>query len=73
MLLLYLAISEQAISAVLLVERSKEQISMYYASYALVEAEWNYPLIEKFAYALVLARRKLRPYFEAYKVVVLTN
>ena len=33
----------------------------------------NYPLIDKFAYALVMASRMLRPYFEAHKILVLTN
>ena len=33
----------------------------------------NYSLIEKFAYALVLASRKLHPYFKAHKVVVLAD
>jgi len=41
---------------------------VYYASHALAGAELNYPLIEKFA-----ASRKLRPYFEAHKILVLTD
>jgi len=46
---------------------------VYYVSHALEGAEVNYPLIEKFAYALVKASRKLRPYFEAHKILVLTD
>jgi len=46
---------------------------VYYVTYALVGTAVNYPLIEKFAYALVIASRKLRPYFEAHKILVLTN
>jgi len=42
-------------------------------SHALARAEVNRPLIEKFAYTLVLASQKLRPYFESYKVVVLID
>ena len=72
-LVLYLAISEHAVSAILVVERVSEQIPMYYVSHALAGAEVNYPLIEKFAYALVMASRKLRPYFEAHKILVLTD
>lgn len=60
-------------SAVLVVERANEQIPVYYVSHALVGAEPHYPLIEKFAYVLVMATRKLRPYFEAHKVTVLTD
>jgi len=54
-LLLYLAVSEQAISAVLVANRAKEQISIYYVSHALTGAETNDPLVEKLAYTLVMA------------------
>jgi len=37
-LVIYLAISEHAISAVLLVERAKEQVLVYYMSHALAGA-----------------------------------
>jgi len=46
---------------------------VYYVSHVLAGIEMNYLLIEKFAYALVMASRKLRPSFEAYKIVVLTD
>jgi len=72
-LLLHLAVSKQAISAVLVVERAKEQIPIYCINHALAGANVNYPLIEKFAYALVMAGQKLRPYFEAHKVTVLAD
>jgi len=68
-----LAVSEEAINAILVVEQAKEQIAVYYVSHALAGAEINYPLIEKFAYALVMASQKLRPYFEAYRVIILNN
>ena len=44
-LLLYLAVSEQIISAILVVERANEQIPIYYVIHALAGAEINYPLI----------------------------
>ena len=59
--------------AVLVVERAMEQILVYYVSHALAGAEVSHPLIEKFAYMLVMASRKLRPYFEVHKVAVLTD
>jgi len=68
-----LAVLEHAVSAIVVVKRAKEQVYVYYVSQALVEAEFNYPLIEKFTYALVMASRKLGPYFEAHKIVVLTG
>jgi len=46
---------------------------VYYVTHALSGAEANYPLMEKFTYALVMASRKLRPYFEAHEVTVLTD
>ena len=72
-MILYLAVSEHVISAVLVVKREKEQIPVYYISYALAGMKVNYPLIEKFAYAVVMASQKLRHYFEAHKILVLTD
>jgi len=72
-LLLYLAVLEQAISVVLVVERQKVQIPIYYISNALAGVDPSYPLIEKFAYALVLGSRKLHPYFKAHKVTTLAD
>ena len=46
---------------------------MYYTSKALVEAETRYPLVEKWALALIPAARKLRPYFQAHLIVVMTD
>ena len=71
--MLYLAVSEHAVSAILVSERAKEQIPVHYVSRALAGAEMNYLLIEKFAYALVMASRKLRSYFEAHNILVLTG
>jgi len=53
MILLYLAISGQAVSVG--TERTKEQILMYYIIHALARAELNYPLNAKFAHTLVSA------------------
>jgi len=54
-------------------DRAKEQILVYYVSNTLARVEMNYPLIKKFAHTLVMASRKLRPYFEAFKVTVLID
>jgi len=72
-LVLYLAVSEHAVRTVLVVERSKEQIPVHYVSHTLARVEVNYPLTEKFSYALVMANRKLRPYFGAHKILVLID
>ena len=42
-------------------------------SHVLLDAETRYPLIEKMTLALVILTKKLRPYFEAHTIVVLTN
>ncbi|KAM1427040.1 hypothetical protein ACFXTO_019665 [Malus domestica] len=40
---------------------------------ALQDAETRYSNIEKLALALVMSTRKLRPYFQAHSIIVLTN
>jgi hypothetical protein len=35
--------------------------------------EERYPPMEKLAFALIIATRKLRPYFQAHNIVVHTN
>ena len=62
-LYLYLAVSNNALGAVLIKEESKVQKPIYYVSKILHGAEINYSTIEKFALALIMASRKLRPYF----------
>ncbi|XP_042962729.1 uncharacterized protein LOC122297007 [Carya illinoinensis] len=46
---------------------------VYYVSRALRGAEARYPRIELLAFALIVAARKLRPYFQAHVVKVLTE
>ena len=54
-------------------EEEKVRKPVYYASRALQGAEERYPPTEKLAFELVTAARKLKPYFQAHKVVVLTD
>ena len=72
-LYLYLAASDQAVSAVLVREETRVQRPVYYVSKVLHGAEINYSKVEKFALATVMASRKLRPYFQAHKIEVLTD
>ena len=46
---------------------------MYYISKVLIEAETRYLKIEKLAYALLAAARKLCHYFQAHPIVVLID
>jgi hypothetical protein len=48
-------------------------LPVYYTSQALRGAEERYPSMEKLAFALVTAARKLRSYFQAHTIVLLTN
>ena len=72
-LFLYLAVSPAAVSAALIREEEKVQKPIYYASRALRGAKERYPPMEKLAFALVMAARKLKPYFQTHTVVILTD
>ena len=60
---LYLAVSTTAVSATLIREENKIQLPMYYISQAFQGAKARYLQIEKITFALIVASRKLRPYF----------
>ena len=49
------------------------QKPVYYTSRALRGAEGQYPLIEKLAFTLITASRKLRHYFQAHVINVMTD
>ena len=72
-LFLYLAISNTAISSALIREEWNIQKPVYYTSQTFQGAKANYPRMEKIAFALLVASRKLRPYFQAHPIVVMTD
>ena len=72
-LFLYLAVTLHAVSSALIREEAKMQKLVYYTSRALKGAEGRYPLIEKLAFALITASRKLRHYFQAHVINVMTD
>uniref|UniRef100_A0A2N9IAH4 Uncharacterized protein n=1 Tax=Fagus sylvatica TaxID=28930 RepID=A0A2N9IAH4_FAGSY len=72
-LYLYLAVSPTAVSSALIREEERRQLPVYYTSRALRGAEERYPPMEKLAFALVMAARKLCSYFQAHTIVLLTN
>ena len=72
-LFLYLAVSESVVSSVLVREEEGSQSFIYYVSKMLQGAKLRYSEMEKLALALVITARKLRPYFQSHKIVVLTN
>ena len=72
-LFLYLAVTPHAVSSALIRKEGKVQKPVYYTSRALRGAEGRYPLIEKLAFALITASRKLRNYFQAHVINVMTD
>ena len=72
-LYMYLAVSREAISAILVREEEKVQWPVYYVSKRLLDAGTRYPKLEKLALALVIVSRKLRSYFHSHSIEVLTN
>jgi hypothetical protein len=78
-LYLYIAATTQVVSVVIVVERTEEghalpvQRSVYYISEVLSETKARYPQIQKLLYAVVLARCKLRHYFEAHLITVVSS
>ena len=48
-------------------------MAVYYISEVLSETKTRYPQIQKLLDAVVLARRKLRHYFEAHPVTVVSS
>ena len=72
-LFLYLAVTPHTVSFALIREEVKTQKPVYYTSKVLKGAEGRYPLIEKLAFALITTSRKLRHYFQAHVINVMTD
>jgi hypothetical protein len=78
-LLLYVAVTTQVVSIVLVLKRAEEghtllvQRSVYFISEVLSETKVRYPQIQKLLYAIVLTRHKLRHYFEGHPVIVVSS
>jgi hypothetical protein len=76
-LLLYIAALACAISVALIQEQDREgttqQCLVYYVSEVLTASKCNMTELEKISYTVVMASRKLRHYFEAFKVRVTSD
>ena len=70
---LYLAVSEIAVSVALIREEDRKKLLVYYVSQAFQGAEFRYPRIEKIVFALIVASRKQRQYFQANPILVMTD
>ena len=73
-LYLYLAASDVAVSGALFKECGDARLRpVFFVSKSLTNAETRYTHLERAALALRTAAQKLRPYFQAHPVVVLTD
>jgi ribonuclease HI len=78
-LLLYIAATTHVVSSTIIVERSEEghafgvQRPMYFVSKVLSESKVRYPIVQKLLYAILIISRKLRHYFDEYKITVITD
>ena len=67
----------KVVSAALVVERktdgTRKQYPVYFASEALAESKLHYSKLEKIAYAVIMPSRKLRHYFEAHRIIAISN
>ncbi|XP_019423011.1 PREDICTED: uncharacterized protein LOC109332484 [Lupinus angustifolius] len=66
LLYVYLAVSDGAVATVLTRETAEGQHPVYFTSKALQGLELRYQKLEKVAYALLIATRRLRQYFQSH-------
>jgi hypothetical protein len=73
-LLLYVAASHAAVTAALVQEKqegqARKQVPVYFIFKVLSASKKNYIEFEKVLYAVLMASRKLRHYFQAYHIIV---
>nr|GEZ62103.1 reverse transcriptase domain-containing protein [Tanacetum cinerariifolium] len=72
-LIMYLSATHGAISAVLMTERGTAQTPVYFISRTLQGLELNYSPMEKLVLSLVFATKRVRRYFQAHPIMVITN
>jgi len=72
-IIVYLAVSNEAVSYVLVQEIETEERPVYFVSRVLHDAEVRYQMVEKVALALVITARRMQMYFQNHRVIVKTN
>jgi len=69
---LYFALTERAISSVLVQEQDQVQKAIYFVTKILQGPEVRYQALEKATLAVVFSARRLRHYFQSFTAVVMT-
>ncbi|GJW02462.1 reverse transcriptase domain-containing protein [Tanacetum coccineum] len=72
-LIIYLATAKETVSAVLMTKQEAKQMPIYFVSRALRGPEVNYTSMEKLVLALVHASKRLKRYFRAHPIIVITD
>ena len=72
-IMVYLSVSREAVSFVLVQEVNRKQRPIYFISRTLQKAKMRYQMIKKIALALITAVRRMRAYFQNHAIVVKTN
>ena len=72
-LFLYLPVSNTIVSSTLIREERNVQKPVYYTNQAFQGAEVSYLRMEKIAITLLIASRKIHPYFQAHPIIVMTD
>jgi hypothetical protein len=78
-MLLYIAATTQVVSAALVVERDepnkvlKVQRTSYFVSEVLSDSKTSYPQIQKLIYAVLIPKRKLKHYFDAHLITMVSK
>jgi ribonuclease HI len=79
LMLLYIAATTQVVSAALVVEREeprrplKVQRPVYFVSKVLSDLRTRYSHIQKLVYVVLITKRKLRHYFDAHPITVISK